>query len=105
MLKPVILFALILVVLGTVRTATLQDFETNVLSFGRQLNGCPLCDSSVFSYCDYRMFHDSCCCRSNYGPQVPFRPGCQYEDCRSLFAKSCYEHNLIRQCCCENPYQ
>lgn len=24
--------------------------------------GCPLCDSSVYSYCSYKQAHDSCCC-------------------------------------------
>lgn len=24
--------------------------------------GCPLCDSSVYSYCSAKMVHDACCC-------------------------------------------
>lgn len=24
--------------------------------------GCPLCDSSVYSYCSHKEAHDSCCC-------------------------------------------
>lgn len=24
--------------------------------------GCPLCDSSVYSYCSHKMVHDACCC-------------------------------------------
>lgn len=30
---------------------------------------CPLCDSSVYSYCSDKLFHDSCCC---YKPTNPY---------------------------------
>lgn len=30
--------------------------------------GCPLCDSSVYSYCSDRMIHDGCCCNAGNGP-------------------------------------
>ena len=28
---------------------------------------CPLCDSSVFSYCSDKLLHDACCCLKPYG--------------------------------------
>lgn len=28
--------------------------------------GCPICDSSVYSYCSHRLVHDSCCCGDSY---------------------------------------
>lgn len=27
--------------------------------------GCPLCDSSVYSYCYHKQAHDSCCCENS----------------------------------------
>ncbi|CAD7085220.1 unnamed protein product [Hermetia illucens] len=62
---------------------------------------CPLCDASVYSYCSYKMAHDACCCTGQYGLAVP--PQCNYRDCRLLYAKSCFEHQLITKCCCERP--
>lgn len=29
---------------------------------------CPLCDSSVYSYCSEKLFHDSCCCHNSNNP-------------------------------------
>lgn len=29
---------------------------------------CPLCDSSVYSYCSEKLFHDSCCCHNPNNP-------------------------------------
>lgn len=29
---------------------------------------CPLCDSSVYSYCSDKLFHDSCCCHNTNNP-------------------------------------
>lgn len=29
---------------------------------------CPLCDSSVYSYCGDKLFHDSCCCSNINNP-------------------------------------
>lgn len=31
--------------------------------------GCPLCDSSVYSYCPRKMIHDACCCNAGTGIQ------------------------------------
>ncbi|KAK4884231.1 hypothetical protein RN001_000502 [Aquatica leii] len=60
---------------------------------------CPLCDSSVFSYCSDKLFHDSCCCNepNSYYP-LPFQ--CQFADCSFLHANTCVEHKLITACCC-----
>lgn len=30
--------------------------------FNTNRRGCPLCDSSVYSYCSLKMVHDACCC-------------------------------------------
>ncbi|KAF5292772.1 hypothetical protein FQA39_LY13817 [Lamprigera yunnana] len=60
---------------------------------------CPLCDSSVFSYCSEKLFHDSCCC-SPYDPYYPLPYQCQYADCGFLHANTCKEHELITACCC-----
>ncbi|XP_062141054.1 uncharacterized protein LOC133849163 [Drosophila sulfurigaster albostrigata] len=65
--------------------------------------GCPLCDSSVYSYCSHKMIHDACCCDFSASPQLR-PPQCAYYDCSLLYAKSCYEHALIKNCCCNNPY-
>uniref|UniRef100_A0A1A9ZLM9 CCC domain-containing protein n=1 Tax=Glossina pallidipes TaxID=7398 RepID=A0A1A9ZLM9_GLOPL len=67
------------------------------------LSVCPLCDSSVFGYCSHKLIHDKCCCGF---PVANYRkpPQCVYYDCRILYAKSCYEHNLIKNCCCQNPH-
>nr|XP_016995134.2 uncharacterized protein LOC108056033 isoform X2 [Drosophila takahashii] len=66
-----------------------------------QQPGCPLCDSSVYSYCSHKMVHDACCC--DFPAQLR-PPQCLYYDCSLLYAKSCYEHALIKNCCCNNPY-
>uniref|UniRef100_A0A1A9X013 Uncharacterized protein n=1 Tax=Glossina brevipalpis TaxID=37001 RepID=A0A1A9X013_9MUSC len=74
-----------------------------VFSATSSLNGCPLCDSSVYGYCSHKLIHDACCCGF---PVAIYRkpPQCVYYDCRILYAKSCYEHNLIKNCCCQKPY-
>lgn len=84
--------------------------------------GCPLCDSSVYSYCSGKLLHDACCCnggkRSSHhrhephnsssftllllGAGLPFN--CQAMDCSFFAANSCQEHALIFTCCCNNPY-
>ncbi|XP_017111594.1 RNA-binding protein 12 [Drosophila elegans] len=71
----------------------------------QQQPGCPLCDSSVYTYCSHKMVHDACCCDfpASVGPQLR-PPQCLYYDCSLLYAKSCYEHALIKNCCCNNPY-
>uniref|UniRef100_A0A182N5K1 Uncharacterized protein n=1 Tax=Anopheles dirus TaxID=7168 RepID=A0A182N5K1_9DIPT len=93
----------------------------------RALPGCPLCDASVYSYCDEKVYHDACCCGSinggapygggggfgggfgGFGRQGFGGPGfggggCGYQGCSYLFANSCYEHQLIVNCCCNSPY-
>uniref|UniRef100_A0A1I8MQJ8 CCC domain-containing protein n=1 Tax=Musca domestica TaxID=7370 RepID=A0A1I8MQJ8_MUSDO len=65
--------------------------------------GCPLCDSSVYSYCSHKLIHDSCCCDFP-GSIYQKPPECVYYECSLLYAKSCYEHSLIKNCCCNNPY-
>ncbi|XP_046802864.1 uncharacterized protein LOC124418934 isoform X3 [Lucilia cuprina] len=68
------------------------------------LPGCPLCDSSVYSYCSHKLIHDSCCCDFPGTSVYQKPPQCAYNDCSLLYAKSCYEHSLIKNCCCNNPY-
>uniref|UniRef100_A0A182K4W5 CCC domain-containing protein n=1 Tax=Anopheles christyi TaxID=43041 RepID=A0A182K4W5_9DIPT len=104
----------------------------------RSLPGCPLCDASVYSYCDEKVYHDACCCgsingaapfggagggfggagggfggfggfgRQGFGGQGGFGGpgggGCGYKGCGFLYANSCYEHQLIVNCCCNSPY-
>ncbi|KAH8375792.1 hypothetical protein KR200_010507 [Drosophila serrata] len=68
-------------------------------------SGCPLCDSSVYSYCSHKMVHDACCCDfPATGPGQLRPPQCLYYDCSLLYAKSCFEHSLIKNCCCNSPY-
>ncbi|XP_017099599.1 uncharacterized protein [Drosophila bipectinata] len=69
-----------------------------------QQPGCPLCDSSVYSYCSHKMVHDACCCDFPASAPQLRPPQCSFYDCSLLYAKSCYEHLLIRNCCCNNPY-
>ncbi|XP_016951702.1 keratin, type II cytoskeletal 3 [Drosophila biarmipes] len=69
-----------------------------------QQPGCPLCDSSVYSYCSHKMVHDACCCDFAGGAPQLRPPQCLYYDCSLLYAKSCYEHALIKNCCCNSPY-
>ncbi|XP_072930208.1 uncharacterized protein [Epargyreus clarus] len=59
--------------------------------------GCPLCDSSVYSYCSHKQAHDSCCCDS-----PSFLPNfhCRKSDCKFIYANSCQEYQLISNCCC-----
>ncbi|KAJ8713807.1 hypothetical protein PYW08_007427 [Mythimna loreyi] len=62
--------------------------------------GCPLCDSSVYSYCYHKQAHDSCCCSSVFNPY-----NCGKTDCKFLHANSCEEHHLITNCCCVDLYK
>ncbi|XP_053613422.1 uncharacterized protein LOC128676962 isoform X2 [Plodia interpunctella] len=62
--------------------------------------GCPLCDSSVYSYCSKKQAHDACCCNSGV-----FGYGCQKLNCNFLYANSCQEHHLITNCCCVDLYK
>ncbi|XP_046986527.1 uncharacterized protein LOC124556604 [Schistocerca americana] len=59
---------------------------------------CPLCDSSVYSYCSEKLLHDACCCSAPLGEPLPYQ--CQFADCSFLHAKSCRDHRLITACCC-----
>ncbi|KAK9871939.1 hypothetical protein WA026_015189 [Henosepilachna vigintioctopunctata] len=61
---------------------------------------CPLCDSSVYSYCGEKLFHDSCCCSNPNNPYEQLPHQCIYADCSFLHSNSCYEHSLITSCCC-----
>ncbi|XP_050071108.1 zinc finger homeobox protein 3 [Anopheles maculipalpis] len=95
----------------------------------RSLPGCPLCDASVYSYCDEKVYHDACCCGSingavpfgggggggggfggfggfgrQFGGPGGFGGGCGFKGCSFLYANSCYEHQLIVNCCCNSPY-
>uniref|UniRef100_A0A8D8QVV2 Uncharacterized protein n=1 Tax=Cacopsylla melanoneura TaxID=428564 RepID=A0A8D8QVV2_9HEMI len=64
----------------------------------KRLN-CPLCDSSVYSYCSDKLLHDACCCLSpSDTDDLP--PQCGYADCSFLHANTCREHRLITACCC-----
>ncbi|CAK1553319.1 unnamed protein product [Leptosia nina] len=58
--------------------------------------GCPLCDSSVYSYCSQKQIHDSCCCENQ--AYLPF--SCRKTNCNFLHANSCQEYQLITNCCC-----
>lgn len=58
--------------------------------------GCPLCDSSVYSYCYHKQAHDSCCCENS--AYLPF--SCRRADCKFRYANSCEEYHLITNCCC-----
>lgn len=77
-------------------------------------NGCPACDSSVYSYCSHKMIHDACCCHGTVPPFVGpgfgggqfGRPSyCRFQDCTFLEARSCKEHDLIVNCCCDDDYK
>lgn len=37
------------------------------LNAKRRPNGCPYCDSSVYSYCSDKLLHDACCCLDPHG--------------------------------------
>ncbi|XP_063831557.1 uncharacterized protein LOC135080767 isoform X2 [Ostrinia nubilalis] len=63
--------------------------------------GCPLCDSSVYSYCSYKQAHDACCCDNP--SYMPFT--CRKSSCGFLYANSCQEYNLISSCCCVDLYK
>ncbi|XP_058813819.1 uncharacterized protein LOC131677793 isoform X2 [Topomyia yanbarensis] len=103
-------------VLDTLRSPTPAQTLLRVPQL-RALPGCPLCDASVYSYCDYKVYHDGCCCgtiNGAYGPGGGFGGigsdgigygGCGYqEDCSFIYANSCYEHQLIVNCCCNVPF-
>ncbi|KAJ8950929.1 hypothetical protein NQ318_008368 [Aromia moschata] len=82
-------------------TTGLPAFTGLINSFRRR---CPICDSSVYSYCSDKLFHDSCCCHNPNNPydRVPLQ--CQFADCSFLHANSCQEHKLITACCCVSQY-
>ncbi|CAH0551670.1 unnamed protein product [Brassicogethes aeneus] len=79
---------------------------SNIPIFANMLRRrCPVCDSSVYSYCSDKLFHDSCCCHNPNNPydRVPYQ--CMYADCSFLHANTCAEHKLITACCCTNLYK
>ncbi|KAF2884689.1 hypothetical protein ILUMI_21486 [Ignelater luminosus] len=78
--------------------SNLEDGRTALYEQPRRR--CPLCDSSVFSYCTDKLFHDSCCCNNPQNPYYPLPRQCQFADCSFLHANSCQEHKLITACCC-----
>lgn len=39
----------------------------NARNMKRRPNGCPFCDSSVYSYCSDKLLHDACCCLDPQG--------------------------------------
>lgn len=41
--------------------------ENGRLNMKRRPNGCPYCDSSVYSYCSDKLLHDACCCLDPHG--------------------------------------
>lgn len=43
----------------------------NSLAKGIPPTGCPLCDSSVYSYCSSKAIHDACCCSGPLGNVIP----------------------------------
>ncbi|XP_039283332.1 uncharacterized protein LOC111055901 isoform X2 [Nilaparvata lugens] len=52
-----------------VKPLTINDanrFLNNALP-KKRVDRCPLCDSSVYSYCSDKLLHDACCCLSPYG--------------------------------------
>ncbi|XP_075221813.1 uncharacterized protein LOC142324754 isoform X2 [Lycorma delicatula] len=65
----------------------------------KRIDSCPLCDSSVFSYCSDKLLHDACCCLNPFENSLPYQ--CQYADCSFLHSNSCREHHLITACCCD----
>ncbi|XP_059058223.1 uncharacterized protein LOC131851711 isoform X2 [Achroia grisella] len=62
--------------------------------------GCPLCDSSVYSYCSKKQAHDACCCGNGFNS-----PYCYKTNCKFLYANTCDEHYLISNCCCVDLYK
>ncbi|XP_033229193.1 uncharacterized protein LOC117180794 [Belonocnema kinseyi] len=64
---------------------------------------CPLCDSSVYSYCGEKLLHDACCCTDPYIHELPHQ--CRLADCSFLHSNSCREHKLIANCCCSDEYR
>lgn len=41
--------------------------ESERLNTRRRPNGCPFCDTSVYSYCSDKLLHDACCCLDPHG--------------------------------------
>lgn len=44
-----------------------EGLENGRLNMKRRPNGCPFCDSSVYSYCSDKLLHDACCCLDPHG--------------------------------------
>ncbi|KYB26356.1 uncharacterized protein LOC103313726 [Tribolium castaneum] len=105
---PLLLVALCVIYVRSTTVFTNNDVDGPLgvgqpyaLSFRRR---CPLCDSSVYSYCSDKLFHDSCCCHNPNNPydRLPYQ--CQFADCSFLHANTCQEHKLITACCCTSVY-
>lgn len=56
---------------------------------------CPHCDSSVYSYCSEKLFHDSCCCHNPNNPygKYPFL----YFSCQFSKFSFCYHTTQQQQ--------
>nr|CAH7761596.1 unnamed protein product [Callosobruchus chinensis] len=86
---------------GVDTEASPSIFNLNIPFLGNLFRRqCPLCDSSVYSYCTEKLLHDSCCCRNTNNPYAVVPYQCYYADCSFLHANSCSEHKLISACCC-----
>ncbi|XP_025407993.1 uncharacterized protein LOC112681874 [Sipha flava] len=72
--------------------------DSGRLNMKRRPNGCPYCDSSVYSYCSDKLLHDACCCLDPQDTDLPNE--CQFADCSFLHSNTCREHRLITACCC-----
>lgn len=44
-----------------------ESIGSGRLNMKRRPNGCPYCDSSVYSYCSDKLLHDACCCLDPQG--------------------------------------
>ncbi|XP_037028339.1 uncharacterized protein LOC119068741 [Bradysia coprophila] len=110
-MKFVILFCSVLCALIASTTETFINTGPSLVNSlakippGIPPQGCPLCDSSVYTYCSNKMIHDSCCCNGPLGFNGGIGFNCPVTNCAYLHANSCYEHSLITNCCCNSPYR
>ncbi|KAG4068639.1 hypothetical protein HA402_002330 [Bradysia odoriphaga] len=110
-MKFFILFCSVLCALITYTTGTFINTGPSLVNSlakippGIPPQGCPLCDSSVYTYCSNKMIHDSCCCNGPLGFNGGIGFNCPISNCAYLHANSCYEHSLITNCCCNSPYR
>lgn len=47
--------------------------DSGRLNMKRRPNGCPYCDSSVYSYCSDKLLHDACCCLDPHGKFIKIK--------------------------------